>query len=75
MRKVAVIGVGETKFSGAQKKTNVELFTEAAMDAINEANLKPKDMQALFVGNALGGFEEGQQTVQTFIADNIGSFN
>ena len=75
MRKVAVIGVGETKFSGAQKKTNVELFTEAAMDAINEANLKPKDMQALFVGNALGGFEEGQQMVQTFIADNIGAFN
>jgi len=53
----------------------VELFTEAAMDAINEANLKPKDMQALFVGNALGGFEEGQQMVQTFIADNIGAFN
>ena len=75
MRKVAVVGVGETKFSGAQKKTNVELFTEATMDAINEANLKPKDIQALFVGNALGGFEEGQQMVQSFIADNIGAFN
>ena len=75
MRRVAVIGAGETKFSGAQKRTNVELFSEAAMDAINEANLKPKDIQALFVGNALGGFEEGQQMVQAFIADNIGAFN
>ncbi len=75
MRKVAVVGVGETKFSGAQKKTNVELFAEAAMDAINEASLKPKDIQALFVGNALAGFEEGQQMVQSFIADNIGAFN
>ncbi len=75
MRKVAVVGIGETKFSGAQKKTNVELFAEAAMDAINEANLKPKDIQALFVGNALAGFEEGQQMVQSFIADNIGTIN
>jgi hypothetical protein len=29
MRKVAVVGVGETKFSGAQTRTNTELFTEA----------------------------------------------
>ena len=75
MRKVAVVGIGETKFSTAQAKTNVELFTEAAIDAINEADLKPKDIQALFVGNALAGFEEGQQMVQAYIADNIGAFN
>jgi len=75
MRKVAVVGIGETKFSPAQAKTNVELFTEAAMDALNEADLKPKDIQALFVGNALAGFEEGQQMVQAYIADNIGAFN
>ncbi|MCX6007414.1 MAG: hypothetical protein NTZ34_09195 [Chloroflexi bacterium] len=54
MRKVAVIGVGMTKFSGKQGKTAVELFTEAAADAINESNLKPKDIQALFIGNGLG---------------------
>jgi len=30
MRKVAVVGVGETKFSGPQEKTEVELFAEAA---------------------------------------------
>ena len=75
MRKVAVVGIGETKFSPAQSRTNVELFTEAAMDALDEANLKPKDIQALFVGNALGGFEEGQQMVQAYIADNLGAFN
>ncbi len=75
MRKVAVVGIGETKFSTAQARTNVELFTEAAMDALNEANLKPKDIQALFVGNALGGFEEGQQMVQAYIAENLGAFN
>ena len=75
MRKVAVVGIGETKFSTAQTRTNVELFTEASMDALDEANLKPKDIQALFVGNALGGFEEGQQMVQAYIAENLGAFN
>ena len=72
MRKVAVVGVGMTKFSGAQEKTEVELFAEAAMDAITESNLTPKDIQALFVGNVLGDFSEGQGMVQAFAAENIG---
>ena len=75
MRKVAVVGVGETRFSGAQDKTQVELFAEAAMDAINESNLKSKDIQALFLGNVLGDFSEGQGMVQSFAAENIGAFN
>jgi len=75
MRKVAVVGVGETKFSGAQEKTEVEIFAEAATDALNESNLKPKDVQAMFVGNVLGDFAEGQGTVQAFAAENIGCFN
>ena len=75
MRKVAVVGTGETKFSGAQDKTEVELFSEAAMDALNESNLTPKDIQALFVGNVLGDFSEGQGSIQAFIAENIGLSN
>ena len=75
MRKVAVIGAGETKFSGAQEKTGVELFAEAAMDALNESSLKPKDIQALFVGNALGDFAEGQGMIQSFIAESIGAWD
>jgi acetyl-CoA C-acetyltransferase len=72
MKKVAVVGVGATNFSGPQDRTEVELFAEAAMDAINESNLRPKDIEALFVGNALGDFEEGQGMVQSFVAENIG---
>ena len=75
MRKVAVVGVGETKFSGAQEKTSVELFAEAAMEALDESNLKPKDVQALYLGNVLGDFSEGQGMVQAFAAENIGCFN
>ncbi len=72
MRKVAVVGVGMTKFSGPQEKTEVELFAEAASDALKESNLKPKDIQALFLGNVLGDFSEGQGMVQAFAAENIG---
>jgi acetyl-CoA C-acetyltransferase len=75
MRKVAVVGVGETKFSGAQEKTSVELFAEAAMEALEESKLKPKDVQALYLGNVLSDFSEGQGMVQAFAAENIGCFN
>ena len=75
MRKVAVVGVGETKFSGSQEKTSVELFAEAATEALEESNLKSKDVQALFLGNCLGDFSEGQGMVQAFAAENIGCFN
>lgn len=71
MREVAVVGVGMTKF-GPSEKTNVELFSEAAMDAITESNLRPKDIQALFLGNVFGGFEEGQVTLSAFAAADIG---
>ena len=43
MRQVAVVGVGMTKFS-VSEKTQLEMFAEAAMEAINESNLKPKDI-------------------------------
>jgi acetyl-CoA C-acetyltransferase len=72
MKKVAVVGVGETKFTGPQTKTEVELFAEAATEAITESNLKPQDIKALFIGNALGDFDEGQGMVQAYAAENIG---
>jgi acetyl-CoA C-acetyltransferase len=72
MKKVAVVGVGETKFSGPQVKTGVEMFAEAAMEAITESNIKPKDIKALFVGNALGDFAEGQGMIPSFAAESIG---
>jgi acetyl-CoA C-acetyltransferase/acetyl-CoA acyltransferase len=75
MRKVAAVGIGMTKFSGKQDKTAIELFAEAATDAINESNLKPKDIQALFMGNALSDFSEGQAHIQAFAADYIGAPN
>ncbi|HUU40982.1 MAG TPA: beta-ketoacyl synthase N-terminal-like domain-containing protein [Desulfatiglandales bacterium] len=75
MRKVAIVGTGHTPFTFATEKTSVELFSEAAMDAINEANLSPKDIQALYLGNCLGDFTEGQAMMQSYAANDIGAFH
>lgn len=71
MRKVAVVGVGMTKF-GPSEKTQVEMFAEAALEAIDGSNIETKDIQALFVGNALGGFVEGQANIAPLLASELG---
>ena len=60
-----------TKF-GVSEKTQVEMFAEAAMDAINNSNLKLDDIQALYVGNADGNVEEGQAVIAPMCASDIG---
>lgn len=71
MRPVAVIGVGMTKF-GISEKTSIEMFGEAAAEAFKDAHLKPKDIQAAYVGNVLGEFEEGQMGLPGIAATDLG---
>lgn len=75
MRRVAVVGTGHTKFMFNSTRTSMELLSEASMEAILKSNLKPKDVQAVYIGNVLGDFSEGQGMVQSFMADDIGCFN
>jgi len=53
MNKVCVIGAGSTKY-GKLNESIVELAVSAAMDAINSANLEPKDIQYSIVSNVFG---------------------
>jgi acetyl-CoA C-acetyltransferase/acetyl-CoA acyltransferase len=59
MRRVAVIGVGVTKF-GKHERTSGELFAEAAVEALADAGLPPGAIQALYYGNVVGGETEHQ---------------
>jgi acetyl-CoA acetyltransferase len=59
MRRVAVIGVGMTKF-GKHDRTSAELFAEAAREALADAGLSPAAVQALYYGNVVGGETEKQ---------------
>jgi acetyl-CoA C-acetyltransferase len=71
MREVAILGAAMTKF-GISQKTNLEMFAEAGLEAIARSNLEPKDMQALFFGNCLGAFEEGQLHMAPFAHAELG---
>ncbi|GBC60234.1 propanoyl-CoA acyltransferase [Desulfonema ishimotonii] len=75
MRKVAVVGLGHTRFMSDSPKSQVEMLSEASMDAISASNLTSKDIQAIFCGNVLGDFSEGQGMIQSYLADDIGCFN
>lgn len=46
MRRVAVLGVGVTKF-GELDRTSAELFAEAAVEALADAETDPVAVQAL----------------------------
>jgi len=71
MRKACVAGVGMTKF-GRSDKNSIELFAEAAMEAIIGSNIKPSDIQCLYLGNVFGDFEEGQGLMAPYAAREIG---
>ncbi|HQA07861.1 MAG TPA: beta-ketoacyl synthase N-terminal-like domain-containing protein [Syntrophomonadaceae bacterium] len=75
MRKVAVLGMGHSQFCFNSPKTQVELLSEVSLDAITSSNLTTKDIEAAFIGNALGTIAEGQATVQQFFANDIGCLN
>jgi acetyl-CoA C-acetyltransferase len=59
MRRVAVIGVGVTKF-GKHDRTSAELFAAAAADALADAEMPASRIQALYYGNVVGGETEQQ---------------
>jgi len=50
MNKVAIIGVGHTKFGRLQEKGLLDLLSEASLDAIEESNTKEKNFDSVYVG-------------------------
>ena len=71
MREVIVMGAGMTPF-GNSDLSQKEMFAQAAIEAAEDAQVEAKDLQALFIGNVLGGFEEGQINIAPFLAAEIG---
>lgn len=54
MRNVVIIGVGMTRFGKHGDKSLQDLGRQAIWNAIEDANMSPKDIQAAYVANALG---------------------
>jgi acetyl-CoA C-acetyltransferase len=71
MRRVAVIGVGMTKF-GKHDCLSAELFARAAGDAIADADIPASRIQALYYGNVTGGEGERQLHMGPLAATILG---
>jgi acetyl-CoA C-acetyltransferase len=72
MRDVAIIGVGCTEFGELWDKSFRELFVEAGVSAIEDANVQGEKIDALYVGNMSGGRFIEQEHLGSLIADYSG---
>ena len=54
--KVAVIGVGVSKFGENWDKGTDDMLAEAVYEALDDAGLKMTDIQAGWIGTVLGGY-------------------
>ena len=78
MRSVSIVGIGATPFfngiTNAQYHgiTNGELFGHAALDAMKDAGVKPRDVQYFFHGSANPHVLNGCITPNLQVADWFG---
>ncbi len=70
MRKVAILGIGQTKIGEHWEKSLREIGGDAAFAAMKDAGVEKVD--SLFVGNMLSPLVSGQNQLGAFFADWIG---
>jgi acetyl-CoA C-acetyltransferase len=72
-QRVAVVGVGQTKHRSARKDVSLAgLVREAAQEALEDAGMTWKDVDALVVGKAPDMFE-GIAMPELYLADALGA--
>lgn len=62
-----IIGTGKTRF-GPTSKTMPQLAQEAIVEALDDAEIVPEDLDAIIVGNFLGGPNEHQLHLNSVVA-------
>ncbi|MBI4703344.1 MAG: thiolase domain-containing protein [Deltaproteobacteria bacterium] len=70
MRDVAVIGVGMNRWGELWEKSHRDIWTEAALKAIDDAGVDHVD--AMYVGTMSGGLFVGQEHLGAMLADQLG---
>ncbi|MCC6027585.1 MAG: 3-ketoacyl-CoA thiolase [Archaeoglobi archaeon] len=73
--RVAVIGVGMTKFGKHPDKSLVDLFADAFFEALEDANIELKNVEAIYFGNFVGEMTDGSANLSGFVADEVGLKN
>jgi acetyl-CoA C-acetyltransferase len=70
MRDVAIIGVGIQKWGELWEKSLRDVFTESALNAIDDAGVDHLD--SMYVGNMSAGLFVGQEHIGAMMADYLG---
>ncbi|MBI4999346.1 thiolase domain-containing protein [Candidatus Gottesmanbacteria bacterium] len=70
--KIAVLGIGTTKFGELWEVSPRILVNEAVNEALRDAKLNLTDIEALFVGNMLSGILGNQENLGALFADELG---
>ncbi len=72
MRRVAVIGVGISRFGELWDMSFRDIVISAGTEAIEDANLEGREIEAMYVGNMSGGRFISQEHISALIADYSG---
>ncbi len=72
MRGVSIIGIGSTPFGVLEGQSLKAMAVSAANEAIRDAGVDRKEIEALYVGNFISGFLAGQETIAPQISDLLG---
>jgi acetyl-CoA C-acetyltransferase len=75
MRRVAIVGVGMSKFGELWDKSLRDIIAEAGLMALEDANMESKDIQALYGATMASGKLIGQEHIAPLIADQMGFKN
>jgi acetyl-CoA C-acetyltransferase/acetyl-CoA acyltransferase len=71
MSAASIVGAGMTEF-GVHDRPLAELFQSAAFDAIDDAGVALGEIEALYLGNAMGGMTENETHLAPKIASQLG---
>ncbi len=72
MRRVAIVGVGMTKFGEDWDRGFRDLILEAGIRALEDAHMRGEELDALYGGTMAAGSLIGQEHITALIADNMG---
>ena len=72
MNKVAIIGVGHTKFGRLDDKNLMDLLSEASLQAINDSNTQDEDFDSVYVGAMSPSVYNNMNGIASALVDKIG---
>lgn len=64
MREVFVAGAAMTRFGKYLERTNRDLVEQAVREALVDAQVEPSRVEACYVGNAVSGLMDGQESIR-----------